>query len=255
MLNSTNTKISDETLKKICEYTLSKKISSDCAHSLCFYIESLNLKGYCNFFKELIDMLVKNRDYQVWAIILVAGEMGCLNCYESIERLLMFGDKNGRALYCASEVLKELDRLRVTKETELKFERFMQKVMDYKNKNESFTFEDFLKIYKKEIGLIEPKEYIANIIPRLISMYFINLDGRDLVMIEKTLLKTNMSWTWPYFFKLLILLETKISDKTLKILCEYSLEKKVSPEAIKSFVNYIKELDLWGYDNFIKKVI
>jgi len=96
---------------KKCEYTLKGKISSDYTRTLCFYIKHFNLKGYCEFFKKLIDKHVTELDYMVWTPAMVAADMGCLNCYESIKNFL--DSKNEKNIYYAKEALKKLDKLKL----------------------------------------------------------------------------------------------------------------------------------------------
>jgi len=246
-------KISKNVIDKLCESVLEEKLFSDYAETLCFYIKHLNLKEYCGFLKDLIDMLVKNLDYKVYSIVKVAAEMGCLNCYDSIKKVLTSGERNGRALSWASKGLKKLDKLRVTKEIEKKFEIFVQRVINYKDEKELFVFEDFLKIYEEEIGLRKPEDYISNKNPELFSSYFINLDGRDLVMVERFLLDVKYSWLFSYFLRLLVLLESKISNETLDKLKDLSIEENISKENIKNLIEYIKKLRIAGYDDFVEK--
>jgi len=105
-------KISKNVLDKLCGHVLTKKISSSRARHIAYYIECFGLKEYCPFFKDLIEILVDDLDYNVYPIVNIAGEMGCMGCYESIEKILVSEDHNGWALDSAEETLKKLDKLK-----------------------------------------------------------------------------------------------------------------------------------------------
>ncbi|NQV08568.1 hypothetical protein HQ529_01805 [Candidatus Woesearchaeota archaeon] len=110
LFSVTKTKISTETMKYLVKKAEELRMNPHETVSLCYYIASLKINGYCGFFKKIIDSFVEDKNYLAGDVAQAAAALNCTECDDSIKSILKSDDKNPRALFFAKDALKMLDK-------------------------------------------------------------------------------------------------------------------------------------------------